>query len=62
MNGLPSTGFFTVQQWAEAFGISSDQFLVWIKKYQIPYYHPGKTFIIRAEDLWACVPRVTHGE
>ena len=62
MNGLPSTGFYTVQQWTEAFGVSSEQFRFWIKKYKIPYYKPGRSFIIRAEDLWACVPLVTHGE
>lgn len=62
MSGLPTTGIYPVKVWAAGFEISEARFRDWIDEYKIPYFKPGRSYYIAAEDLWACVPRVTHGE
>lgn len=58
--GLPTSGVFPTNEWATYFRIDNDQFLLWIKKYKIPYFRPGKSFLVRAEDLWPRLPYITH--
>lgn len=62
MRGVPIKGIFTVSQWADEFEMKPDTFRTWIQKYKIPYFKPGDTMYVRAEDFWSRVPYFTHAE
>lgn len=50
--GFPDSGSFSVEEWAEIWGVSETTIREWVKLHQIPVWGPSdKSFFIEAEDF-----------
>lgn len=53
---VPTTGIFSARKWAEFCECSIRTVNRWVDEYKIPYFEPGKSRFIKAEDFISRIP------
>lgn len=59
---LPQTGWYTFDEWGEAFGKNYDTIRDWCNKHHIPYIHCETGYALKAEDFYRYAPKVFSDE
>lgn len=54
---LPQSGWYTAEEWAEAFDKKPTTIRDWLKKHKIPHIHIESAIALRAEDFYRHAPK-----
>jgi hypothetical protein len=54
--GLPQTGWWTSEEWADALQEPQATFMRKLHRYDVPHKRWGNVFLIRAEDFYDAMP------